>query len=126
MRILVLDVEVEEAVEPYLALSSTGFYGSTLLFHGWSICFQNHTTCLFVGGALYGCGFCLGRHCDVGWSPPHTSHLIGFGGGLKTWFILFMISSTMASVLFCLFLPVSLLELAVLWPSVPDIGLSFP
>ena len=48
MRILVLDVEVEEAVEPSLALSSTGFYDSTLLFHGWSICFQNHTTCLFV------------------------------------------------------------------------------
>ena len=48
MRILVLDVEVEEAVEPSLALSSTGFYDSTLLFHGWSICFQNHTTCQFV------------------------------------------------------------------------------
>ena len=48
VRILALDVEVEEAVEPYLALSSTGFYGSTLLFHGWSICFQNHTTCQFV------------------------------------------------------------------------------
>ena len=48
VRILALDGEAEETVEPYLALSSTGFYGSTLLFHGSSICFQNHTTCLFV------------------------------------------------------------------------------
>ena len=48
MRIPVLDGEAEEAVEPSLALSSTGFYGSTPLFHGWSICFQNHTTCQFV------------------------------------------------------------------------------
>ena len=120
MRTLVLDIEVEKAVEPTLALSRTGFYGSTQLFRDLS------TPLSVRGGALYGCGFCLGRHCDVGWYPPHTSHLIGFGGGLKTWFILFMISSTMASVSFCLFLFVSSLKLAVLWPSVPDIGLSFP
>ena len=126
VHIPVLDIEPEEAVEPTLALSRIGSDDSTPRFHGLSTCFQNHTTYQFVGGALYGCGFCLGRHCDVGWSPPHTSHLIGFGGGLKTWFILFMISSTMALVSFCLFLFVSPLELAVLWPSVPDIGLSFP
>ena len=47
-RILVLDGEVEEAVEPSLALSSTRFYGSTLLSHGLSTCFQSHTTYLFV------------------------------------------------------------------------------
>ena len=46
--ILVLASEVEEAVEPSLALSSTGFYDSTLLSHGWSTCFQNHTTYQFV------------------------------------------------------------------------------
>ena len=32
VRILVLDIEDEEAVEPSLALSRTGFYGSTPLF----------------------------------------------------------------------------------------------
>ena len=47
-RILVPDDEAEEAVEPSLALSSTGFYGSTLLFHGWSICFQNYTIYPYV------------------------------------------------------------------------------
>ena len=47
-HILALEGETEEAVEPSPALSSTGSYGSTLLFHGWSICFQNHTTCQFV------------------------------------------------------------------------------
>ena len=47
-RILFLDGEVEEAVEPSLALSSTGFYGSTPLSHGLSTCFQSHTIYPFV------------------------------------------------------------------------------
>ena len=48
MHTPVLDIEVEEVVEPSLALSSTGFYDSTPLFHDSSTCFQNHTTYLFV------------------------------------------------------------------------------
>ena len=48
MHILGLEGETEEAVEPFRALSSTGFYGSTFLFHGWSICFQNHTIYPYV------------------------------------------------------------------------------
>ena len=48
VHILVLDIEAEEAVEPSLALSSIGFYGSTPLSHGLSIYFQSHTTYLFV------------------------------------------------------------------------------
>ena len=47
-HILALEGETEEAVEPSLALSSTGFYGSTRLFRGWSICFQNHTIYPYV------------------------------------------------------------------------------
>ena len=48
VRILVLDIEVEEAIEPTLALSRTVFGDSTPRFRDWSICFQNRTTCLFV------------------------------------------------------------------------------
>ena len=48
VHILVLDIEAEEAVEPSLALSRTGFYGSTPLFRDLSTCFQSHTTYLFV------------------------------------------------------------------------------
>ena len=48
VRIPVLDIEAEEAVEPSPALSRTGFYGSTPRFHGLSTCFQSHTTYLFV------------------------------------------------------------------------------
>ena len=48
MRILVLDIEAEEAVEPTLALSRIGSYGSTLKFHGLSTCFQSRTTYLFM------------------------------------------------------------------------------
>ena len=46
--ILALEGGIEEIVEPSPALSSIGFYGSTLPFHGWSICFQNHTIYLCV------------------------------------------------------------------------------
>ena len=53
VRILVLDIEVEEAVEPTLALSRIGSYGSTLQFHGLSTCFQNRTTYLFVVAVPY-------------------------------------------------------------------------
>ena len=49
VRILVLDIEAEEAVELTLVLSRTGSYGSTPLFHGLSTCFQNRTTYLFMG-----------------------------------------------------------------------------
>ena len=58
VRILVLEGEVEEVVEPSLSLSSTGFYGSTPLSHGLSTCFQSHTIypfvvpCKVVGSAL--------------------------------------------------------------------------
>ena len=48
VRILVLDIEAEEAVEPTLALSRIRFDDSTPLFHGLSTCFQSHTTCQFV------------------------------------------------------------------------------
>ena len=48
VRIPVLDIEAEEAVEPSPALSKTGFYGSTPLFHDLSTCFQSRTTYLFM------------------------------------------------------------------------------
>ena len=60
MRILILDVEVEEAVEPSLALSRTGFDDSTQLFHGLSICSQSHTTYLFVAVPYKAVGSALG------------------------------------------------------------------
>ena len=60
VRILVLDIEVEEVVEPTLSLSRTGFYGSTPRFHGLSICFQNRTTCLFVEVPYKAVGFASG------------------------------------------------------------------
>ena len=81
-HILGLEGETEEAVEPSPAPSRTGFYDSTPLSHGWVHLFSKSHHLSVCGGVLYGCGFCLGRHWDVGWSPPHTSHLIGFGGVL--------------------------------------------
>ena len=48
VRILGLEGETKDAVVPSLALSSTEFYGSTLLSHGSSIFFQNHTICQFA------------------------------------------------------------------------------
>ena len=60
VRILVLDIGAEEAVEPSLALSRIGFYGSTPLFHGLSTCFQSHTTDLFVAVPYKAVGSALG------------------------------------------------------------------
>ena len=122
-RILALDIEAEEAVEPSLALSRTGFYDNTPLFHGLSTCFQSHTTYLFVAAPYKVVGSASGDivMLDGLLRILHISLAL-----VKTWFILFMISSTMTSVSFCLFLFVSPLELAVLWSSVPEIDLSFP
>ena len=60
VHILVLDNEAEESDEPSLALSRTGFYGSTPRFRGLSICFQNRTTCLFVEVPYKAVGFASG------------------------------------------------------------------
>ena len=60
VRILALDIEAEEAVEPSPAPSRTGFYDSTPLSHGWSICFQNHTTYQFVAAPYMVVGSVLG------------------------------------------------------------------
>ena len=48
VHIPALDIEVEAAVEPTLALSRIGFDDSTPQFRDWSICSQNRTTYLFV------------------------------------------------------------------------------